>query len=571
MRKRISIIAASLILLFVSISPSMSVDPATPLAYQITVQADSSNDPHTDYSNFGFRLGLADFFNQGLTYPDIFGHGYAGTNGLPQKNDFNSYDGPIPGRAYLPPCISESDTPCIESVSTREVGTSTWQLGTVANTQPKIVYGALCGWCATSKTYEPFVSTPFDKTKQYGGYGSMWTLSQSAHGGGTDYRVDVQLNQSVANSVYGKCGLNPCTFMQIVPLKLGPSQSFEEVPGTSRPDYQMYDFPKNVEYRIILRLAGAELIKPDGFFFGRVENMSVVGGTDPFNRLTISGLPVRVPVAEVWPVPVLTIPAELRADWGGYLENGWSCKTEVHIGNCIMPVTFNGLNMVQHFGEWEKRGLKTVAETTMWELRATNPIVMPECSALWTQHVITGTLSTNATIYSSSVPTWDTESRSFAFTVASTHLAMDGQASRGYYQLALSVDLVKCLWGNDASAANAQIRIVSGNGTSQIATTNARQQDGIFYFTAANFEYSNPKLMVSFKTPIPSPKPTPEPTLSPGLTPSPSLPSGPIPSATATHVSKALKKPTITCVKGKVTKKITSAKPVCPTGWKKKS
>jgi hypothetical protein len=32
----------------------------------------------------------------------------------------------------------------------------------------------------------------------------------------------------------------------------------------------------------------------------------------------------------------------------------------------------------------------------------------------------------------------------------------------------------------------------------------------------------------------------------------------------------ALKKTTITCVKGKLTKKVTAVKPVCPTGYKKK-
>jgi len=33
----------------------------------------------------------------------------------------------------------------------------------------------------------------------------------------------------------------------------------------------------------------------------------------------------------------------------------------------------------------------------------------------------------------------------------------------------------------------------------------------------------------------------------------------------------ALKKKTITCVKGKLTKKVTAVKPVCPSGYKKKA
>jgi len=41
----------------------------------------------------------------------------------------------------------------------------------------------------------------------------------------------------------------------------------------------------------------------------------------------------------------------------------------------------------------------------------------------------------------------------------------------------------------------------------------------------------------------------------------------PTPSAAPIAAPKAL---TITCVKGKITKKVTAAKPVCPAGYKKK-
>jgi len=40
--------------------------------------------------------------------------------------------------------------------------------------------------------------------------------------------------------------------------------------------------------------------------------------------------------------------------------------------------------------------------------------------------------------------------------------------------------------------------------------------------------------------------------------------------AAADKVAAASKKITITCVKGKLTKKVTAVKPVCPKGYKKK-
>jgi hypothetical protein len=42
------------------------------------------------------------------------------------------------------------------------------------------------------------------------------------------------------------------------------------------------------------------------------------------------------------------------------------------------------------------------------------------------------------------------------------------------------------------------------------------------------------------------------------------------PKEAAKPVAKPAPKASIICVKGKVTKKVTSVKPKCPAGWKKK-
>ena len=61
------------------------------------------------------------------------------------------------------------------------------------------------------------------------------------------------------------------------------------------------------------------------------------------------------------------------------------------------------------------------------------------------------------------------------------------------------------------------------------------------------------------QTKLPTPTPTPTPVV---IAPSPT----PTPLVTVTTVKKV----TITCVKGKVTKKVTAIKPTCPAGYKKK-
>jgi hypothetical protein len=58
--------------------------------------------------------------------------------------------------------------------------------------------------------------------------------------------------------------------------------------------------------------------------------------------------------------------------------------------------------------------------------------------------------------------------------------------------------------------------------------------------------------------------PTPTPT------PTPVVTATPTPTPTATATKAAVKATTITCVKGKLTKKVTAINPKCPTGYKKK-
>jgi hypothetical protein len=70
----------------------------------------------------------------------------------------------------------------------------------------------------------------------------------------------------------------------------------------------------------------------------------------------------------------------------------------------------------------------------------------------------------------------------------------------------------------------------------------------------------------------PTPTPTPLPSASPTPTPTPTPTITPIPSPTPTVIVTAApitKKTTITCVKGKLVKKVTALKPVCPKGYKK--
>ena len=104
----------------------------------------------------------------------------------------------------------------------------------------------------------------------------------------------------------------------------------------------------------------------------------------------------------------------------------------------------------------------------------------------------------------------------------------------------------------------------------------------IYYASAApgkrtDENYILKRATLSWKESVVAPTPTPTPvataTPTPTPTPSPSETASATPTPTPTVVATvkpAAKKTTITCVKGKKTKKVTAVKPKCPKGYKKR-
>jgi hypothetical protein len=124
-----------------------------------------------------------------------------------------------------------------------------------------------------------------------------------------------------------------------------------------------------------------------------------------------------------------------------------------------------------------------------------------------------------------------------------------------------------------SSASNTQSSSPTANSSTQTSETQSSQS------TANNSATASPALTPA-QTPVQTPAPTPAPTQNtetqaatsaptPSLSPSPSAVSGSKVSATPKPVVKKKKK-TITCIKGKVTRKVTAVKPVCPKGFKVK-
>jgi hypothetical protein len=116
-------------------------------------------------------------------------------------------------------------------------------------------------------------------------------------------------------------------------------------------------------------------------------------------------------------------------------------------------------------------------------------------------------------------------------------------------------DIARCVYGFSKAPIKAELSIVSADGSPQIATTVLGEKNGWVFLSAANFEFSAPIIKAKLSQEVVV-EPTPTPTAT--ATPTP------------TKKPVVAKKTTITCVKGKTSKKVTAIKPKCPTGFKVK-
>jgi hypothetical protein len=163
-----------------------------------------------------------------------------------------------------------------------------------------------------------------------------------------------------------------------------------------------------------------------------------------------------------------------------------------------------------------------------------------------------GMVSTNATVYSSGPPAFNEETQSLDYKVAAPHFTSKGDVFRGYYNLKITAETARCIYNLKPIPIQATISVVSEAGEKIVGTTIVKSDDEWVELTAANFEFSSPTLRVKFA----------QDKSSMGISNSPS----PTPSPAVTTKLR-----TISCTKGKTSKKVTGVEPKCPSGYKKKS
>ena len=226
-----------------------------------------------------------------------------------------------------------------------------------------------------------------------------------------------------------------------------------------------------------------------------------------------------------------------------------------------------GLGMLAAIEPW----LKTFRDTPVWRFQGMTPasfwgadqsIVnsVYRCTVADTTK-LHGMMTTNAMGYSWSPPAL--KDGFLTYKVGGAHTDVDGSLYKGTYNLSMNLDSAKCIYGFSDAPIMASVSVIDSSGGAQdVGTQVVNVRNNWMNLSASNFTFSTPT--IRFKLTQEAAKATPNPAPKPisSAEPAPAQPLK-LPLPIKTPASKSL-----TCVKGKIVKKISTSK--CPVGYKPK-
>ncbi|MFM9151042.1 MAG: hypothetical protein ACKOPU_02045 [Candidatus Planktophila sp.] len=452
-------------------------------------------------------------------------------------------------KTVFQPCSAEIPDYCIESVAWRKLGSEKWNLGTVTDWKPNPSDPVL-----TSTTYTEASETQYrdfyinsETGLPRGGYVKVWNLPGASHGGGDNY--------TVAASIYYYKNINPPSLTQTFAVDIKPVKFDKTTPGGQSAwpfNYgTTYNFPKDLEYQAKVRM-GKFKDQVGGWFNGRILDPSI---SQVGNTFTLSGTPTKVLAAHTGPISCENL------KWSEVMTEKCANKDPllnsmaVNVGTSILNSSIeNALakSTIYPNGSFAffEPLMKPIGYTSEWNAVTWGINGSGNCQMEPGKIAL---VSSNATLYSAFPPAWDSVEQTLAYQVGSLHLDHTGALHKGHFNLAVPKTFAKCLWGENILKARATVAVTNADGSNNVATSVLSQDEQMIYFKVAGFTFSTPQIKVKLE--VPKVEPTPTPTAS----------------VTATPTAKPLvKKTTITCVKGKVVKKVTAISPQCPSGYKKK-
>jgi hypothetical protein len=448
--------------------------------------------------------------------------------------------------AVLPTCQEDPLSPCLANLEVSTNQGATWSkndgytsyaaknFGKNTSLQPGQYSAVTKNWTANPSTFLPA-----------GSNNKVFTIPNAKHAGGNQYLVQTVVNgTSALNGNNAKASSLDIT---IFPIKVYSAPAPNTCSIWLDYCFEIFEFPANVKFRVTLDLKYlSETFS--GWFQTRMFDSSV--SKPSATSYGFEGFPVVVSNAQAnfYRPFEETLMAQYEDARTGITKYGQPYK--------LVLADSNSSSSLANWIKYEKAiGSKAVYDSTIWHVVSYSTtwqknIYQGMSGCLANKSGVLGYVSTNSTVYEVSAPNWDDSSKSLSFKVASPTFDAQGDKNSGVYELAIQKDVAKCLWGDALINPKATIEVLDDSGNKQIATTIFTQKENWIYFRAYGFHYSTPNIKVNLSqkteaAAVPAPEPI----------------------STVGPKSKLV---TISCIKGKVIKRVTAVKPNCPTGYKKK-
>lgn len=351
---------------------------------------------------------------------------------------------------------------------------------------------------------------------------NLFALEKAPHKFGTEYWINAVTTSTFANGKSKLNGLDISVWATKVVNNCTETELDVRV-ETTRGTFCNYvvNFPIDLEMEIEVNL-GQRISELSGWFDGRITDPQIDFGEKAPGLISVRGKPSVVSSAMT-----------------NFIPKGDSLyEVPQVVEDAQRPYGTLGsfISRVDGFENWLKFSSKirdlSSGTNTYWRLSSWDDQVRGRYGCSEAKGVL-GVVLSNAIAYTPGAPNYDRANSTLKFQVAAPHLKADGSQNVGFYDLLIKESVAKCLWGNDMAANKAEISVTNADGSAQVATTTFAVSNGWAKFKAYGFHYSNPAIAVKLTKP-------------------------------------AVKKTSITCVRGKLTKKVTATAPKCPTGYKKK-
>jgi hypothetical protein len=463
----------------------------------------------------------------------------------------------------LSPCSESRTRDCVSGFSAKPNGSNEVQGSLVELTET-----ALNGFGNIQKSR---YSNTFKGDQKRGipdsGKVSVWKFPGVKHVGGDEFLLIPKLNVFMQSLDGGKPSNLDVGVFAVSRLPAAGKTEADCYFLTASTCFIRWALPSDATFSISIK-TGSKLI---GWFYGRIESPDINSEklADGQTQVTISGSPMTVPVVAAWSKntelpPVLEAMLEKEFIDRNYQFAGRAFFGTIGVKERSKLAVINEINQAFNDSLFERYLLwvkvandKAYANVSTWSFRTMEDYRADLGFAQYGRCIgdsgVAGMVTTNSNAYIAGPPKFT--DGDLAYKVASPHYDSKGALQIGTYDLAIRSDIARCLYGFTSAPIQASLSVVYADGEAKKATTLVSEKNNWLRLSAKGFTYSSPTVKVRLTQEA-----------APAVTQSAS------PTSTPSGVAKpaAAKKTSITCVKGKTSRKVTAVNPTCPKGYKKK-